>query len=96
VYVTHENNNAQNQLINTAVLLCVWKNAQKQLVRMHLKHSCAAMYECTAPGNSAYHCENNERDKWRDEEVESHVHGPDACHSDGVRCLLSPNRLQQF
>ncbi len=72
------------------------KNAQKQLVCMHLKHSCAAMCECMGSDNSAYHCENDKRDKRCDEEVESHVHGPDACHSDGIRCLLSPNPLQQF
>ena len=45
--------------------------------------------------SAAYHSEDDEGHKRGDEEVESHVEGPDACHPDGVGGLLRPDALQQ-
>ena len=56
--------------------------------------SCCFAYAIV--GNLAYHSEDDEGDKWGDEEVESHVECPDACHPDGIGSLLSSDSLQQL
>ena len=47
-----------------------------------------------APALAAYHSEDNEGDKGRDEEVDSHVASPDAGHPDGKGAFLCPDSLQ--